>query len=156
MSSRTVSALPLHALAVDRHASDRAQGASGDHWPHRTPTGTGWLRIHIDEIKALYQDANVTIGEAAARIPASKPAFERLGIDYCCGGSCKLQAEMKQNGITIDQLVVAMQQTASDVPGDKNRDWTAASLTALIEHIHLENNILFPVAIELEATMTGA
>ncbi len=99
------------------------------------------MHTQREDIKALYQDANVTIGEAAARIPAIKPAFEQLGIDYCCGGNRKLQAEMEQNSITLDQLVAAMQQTASDASGDKSRDWTSASLTELIEHILITHHV---------------
>lgn len=93
------------------------------------------MHTHIDDINALYNDASVTVGEAAARIPATKPAFEQLGIDYCCGGNRNLQTELEQNGITVDQLVAAIQQTTSDSPGNTNRDWTSAALTELIEHI---------------------
>jgi len=93
------------------------------------------MQTHINNIKALYENTNVTVGEAAARIPAIKPALEKLGIDYCCGGSHNLQAEMQKHGVSIDQLVAAMPQTASDTNDSANRDWTSASLTELIEHI---------------------
>lgn len=93
------------------------------------------MQANTDKIKSLLQDANVTIGDAAARVPAVKAAFEKAGLDYCCGGSRYLQAEMQQHGITLDQLIKAMQQTVSDTPNETHRDWTATSLTELIEHI---------------------
>jgi len=41
-------------------------------------------------MEAVLNTPDITIGDAAKRIPAAKAAFERLGIDYCCGGSGKL------------------------------------------------------------------
>jgi iron-sulfur cluster repair protein YtfE (RIC family) len=31
--------------------------------------------------------ATKTVGEIAAEIPSTTREFEKLGIDYCCGGS---------------------------------------------------------------------
>lgn len=93
------------------------------------------MQANTDKIKSLLQDANVTIGDAAARVPAVKAVFEQFGLDYCCGGNRNLQAEMSQKGITLDHLVEALEQSASDVPNMTHRNWTTASLTELIEHI---------------------
>ena len=93
------------------------------------------MQANRDNIKTLFQDSNVTVGDAAARMPAIKAAFEKVGLDYCCGGSRNLQAEMQQHGITLAQLIEAMEQTTSDSSGETHRDWTAAPLTELIEHI---------------------
>ena len=87
------------------------------------------------EIEAVLNSPDMTIGDVAKRIPASKAAFERLGIDFCCGGSCKLQADLKEKGITVEQVIDAIQQTEADRPGRTDRDWSTASLTELADHI---------------------
>ncbi len=87
------------------------------------------------EIAAVLNSPDMTIGDVAKRIPAAKAAFERLGIDYCCGGSCKLQADLKAKGITVGQVIDAIEQGESDRPGHTDQDWSSASLTELTEHI---------------------
>lgn len=87
------------------------------------------------EIEAVLNSPDMTIGDVAKRIPAAKAAFERLGIDYCCGGSCKLQADLKEKGITVEQVIDAIEQGESNRLGHTDRDWSTASLTELIDHI---------------------
>jgi regulator of cell morphogenesis and NO signaling len=86
-------------------------------------------------IEAVLNEPDTTVGDVATRIPAAKTAFERLGIDYCCGGGRKLLADLKQKGITVGQLVDAIQQTASDRTDRADRDWSTASVTELAEHV---------------------
>ena len=86
-------------------------------------------------MEAVLNTPDMTIGDASKRIPAVKAAFERLGIDYCCGGSCKLQADLKVKGITVEQVIDAIQQGESDRSGHTDRDWSTASLTELADHI---------------------
>jgi regulator of cell morphogenesis and NO signaling len=87
------------------------------------------------EIDAVIADPHATVGDVATRIPAAKEAFERLGIDYCCGGSSELQAALKEKGITEEQVIEAVQKAASPQSGDVDKDWSSASVTELAEHI---------------------
>ncbi len=87
------------------------------------------------EIKSILNAPDITIGDAATRIPAAKAAFEHLGIDYCCGGSGKLQTALKEKGITVENVLDAIQQGESDRTGHTDRDWSTASLTELADYI---------------------
>lgn len=87
------------------------------------------------EIEAVINAPDATVGGVATRIPSAKAAFERLGIDYCCGGSCKLKAELQEKGITAEQLIEAIGQTVAAQPCPSAKDWSTASISELINHI---------------------
>jgi len=87
------------------------------------------------EIEAMINEPDATVGEVATRLPAAKAAFERLGIDYCCGGSGKLRAELADKNITVEQLIEAIQQTEAVRASDTDRDWSTTSVTELVNHI---------------------
>lgn len=67
--------------------------------------------------------------------PARARVFERLNIDYCCGGDHSL-AEACQNQDLDPDTVVQMLSALADAPSSTDAtDWTQASLGALIDHI---------------------
>ena len=76
----------------------------------------------------------VTVKEIAATSLAAVKVFEKLGIDYCCGGKRPLVEVCREKGYDPDavqrELDAAMAGT--DHP---ERDWNAASLGELIRHI---------------------
>lgn len=65
--------------------------------------------------------ANTAVRDVVVNHPATRTVFESFGIDYCCGG---------------DRMLA---------------DAATAAGAYLHEHIHLENNILFPRTIAMEA-----
>lgn len=67
--------------------------------------------------------------------PARARIFERLGIDYCCGGDHSLAEAARKNDLD-PETVVQMLDAATDAsaPADTT-DWTDAPLGALIDHI---------------------
>lgn len=72
------------------------------------------------------------VGEIAAQSLAAVRLFEKLGIDYCCGGRRPLEDVCREKGLSAEQVVAELSQE----PGAAgSRDWTKASLTELIEHI---------------------
>src|SRR5690242_19295967 len=77
---------------------------------------------------------NVTVSEIAARSLAAVRVFDRLGIDYCCGGKRPLADVCREKGYDVDAVRVELQQ-AADAPVEEARDWNTAPLRELIGHI---------------------
>jgi regulator of cell morphogenesis and NO signaling len=76
-----------------------------------------------------------TVGEIAAEMPNSTREFEKLGIDYCCGGSRTLGEACAAANITVDEALARLQKSlAATQPGDST-DWQQQMLADLIGHI---------------------
>jgi len=73
------------------------------------------------------------IGEIAATLPASVTIFERLGVDYCCGGSKSLEVAARQAG--QDAAAVLEEIRELNRQPEEERDWTDAKLGELLDHI---------------------
>lgn len=73
-----------------------------------------------------------TVGEIAAGNPAAVRVFEKLNIDYCCGGKRPLAEVCREKGLAADQLATELERAAAP---PENRDWSAASLTELADYI---------------------
>ena len=80
-------------------------------------------------------DANSTVAQWVVEKPQTARVFEKLGIDYCCGGSAKVAVACKMK--QLDALEVTRQLAcAIDESEDaSNLDWTQTSLTELCDHI---------------------
>jgi regulator of cell morphogenesis and NO signaling len=46
-----------------------------------------------------------TVREVAVENPAATRVFERLGIDYCCGGNQALEQACQRVGVSWDEVV---------------------------------------------------
>src|SRR5436190_8103441 len=75
-----------------------------------------------------------TIGEIARANPTSVRVFEKYSIDYCCGGKVSFADACRARGIVPAELEAELDQAAANRPGS-DRDWTAAPLGLLIDHI---------------------
>jgi regulator of cell morphogenesis and NO signaling len=74
-----------------------------------------------------------SVGELVAARPSRSRVFQRLGIDFCCGGKLSLAEACRRKGLDAAQtLDVLLQETAarSDAP-----DPAAMTLTDLCDHI---------------------
>jgi regulator of cell morphogenesis and NO signaling len=94
-----------------------------------------------DEIRARKEERmsvtiEKTVRELALEEPGAARVFERLGIDYCCGGAHTLgqacQAAHLQASDVMEELANA-ENSAQDFPRDSY--WQAASLADLMAHI---------------------
>jgi regulator of cell morphogenesis and NO signaling len=75
-----------------------------------------------------------TVGEIAAGCPSSVRVFEKYQIDYCCGGKLSLAEACRDRAVTPAQLQAELERAAAgDAP--QGRDWNAATLRELIDHI---------------------
>ncbi len=75
-----------------------------------------------------------TVREIALEQPTSIRIFERLGIDYCCGGRKPLTEACYERNLEITDVVAAL-ESASQSPAPAGTDWQQASLRQLIDHI---------------------
>lgn len=78
-----------------------------------------------------------TVRELALEIPEATRIFEKVGIDYCCGGGKSLEeacaaANLAVDGV-LDSLELAEQQ-ARAMPKDRN--WQTEPLADLVAHIN--------------------
>jgi len=81
-------------------------------------------------------EATQTVGELAAQCPGATREFERMGIDYCCGGSRTLGEACAEAKISVPEALSRLQQGLAASLTTNERDWQAASLTELIAHIN--------------------
>ena len=77
---------------------------------------------------------NMTVAEIAANSLAAVRIFERLGIDYCCGGKRPLDEACARKGLDASDVLLAIETAMSEKTAD-SRDWTTAPLRELISHI---------------------
>lgn len=77
---------------------------------------------------------NLTIGQIAARMPASIRVFEKYQIDFCCGGGTAFFEACQARGLD-PAAVLAEIDAAAARPADESTDWQTAPLDRLIDHI---------------------
>lgn len=80
--------------------------------------------------------ANSTVGEIAAENPNATREFEKLGIDYCCGGTRTLGEACAAAKISVEEALERLQtSTAARKPG-AGEDWQSQPLVDLIGNIN--------------------
>ena len=76
-----------------------------------------------------------TIGQMVADRPSRAALFERLGLDYCCGGKNQLETACQEKALNLSAVMRELQECDARVDGEPEADWTAAPLEALVDHI---------------------
>ena len=84
-----------------------------------------------------------TIGQHAAAYPSSKRVFEKLGIDYCCGGNISLQEVCAKHDLNVDDLVemLAAEHGRLSAASRVEPDFLNMSLAALSDHIVRDHHV---------------
>ena len=75
---------------------------------------------------------NQTVGQIAAEKPASVRVFEKLRIDYCCGGKLLLQEACERAGIPVADAIELLNDAGRPTTA---KNWNDASASELIAHI---------------------
>jgi regulator of cell morphogenesis and NO signaling len=79
-------------------------------------------------------DPNRTVRDFATEMPNATRIFEKLGIDYCCGGGKSLREACAQARIPLDEVLRTLEQGApAQQPGKP--DFAQAKLAELVDHI---------------------
>ena len=77
-----------------------------------------------------------TVGALAAELPGATRIFEKLGIDYCCGGERPLNQACSSAGVTEESVMTllnCLQGLGFDDGGAK--DWQTTPLSELTRYI---------------------
>jgi regulator of cell morphogenesis and NO signaling len=79
--------------------------------------------------------ATKTVGEIAAETPSATREFEKLGIDYCCGGSRTLGEACADANIPIEEALARLEESLTSTQPGASQDWQNQLLADLITHI---------------------
>ena len=84
-------------------------------------------------------NSETTVREVALQMPESTRIFEKLKIDYCCGGNQPLAQACASAGIDVDNVMELLADVPQSTPTD---EFQKLPLTELITHI-LETHHVF-------------
>jgi regulator of cell morphogenesis and NO signaling len=76
-----------------------------------------------------------TVRQLATEIPNATRVFEKLGIDYCCGGGKSLEAACAYAKIAVADVLRTLEEGSVPVEGAATPDPSEASLNELVLHI---------------------
>src|ERR1043165_516966 len=79
--------------------------------------------------------ANTTVRELALELPQATRVFERLKIDYCCGGARAVSAACAVAGVEIETVLKQLAEASMSAPQGAPAEFQFTSLTEMIEHI---------------------
>jgi regulator of cell morphogenesis and NO signaling len=79
--------------------------------------------------------ATKTVGQIAAELPSATREFEKLGIDYCCGGNRTLGEACVEANISVEDALARLEKGLAEAPTGDSRDWQNQPLSGLIGHI---------------------
>ena len=87
-------------------------------------------------------NGTMTVREIAIEVPGATRVFEKVGIDYCCGGAKPLAEACLSAGVTVEEIAASLeqaQQAGKEIAGSK--DWQSESLASLITHIYGKHHV---------------
>jgi regulator of cell morphogenesis and NO signaling len=85
--------------------------------------------------------ATKTVRDIAVEFPGSTRVFEKIGIDYCCGGGKLLKDACVAAGLKLNDVLNSLQQAEVEQEIDKEfMNWQSESPTKLISYIVLKHH----------------
>ena len=81
-----------------------------------------------------------TVAQIALENPNAAREFEKLGIDYCCGGRKTLDEACVAAKLPVDEVLARLEKLAAEPPTG-NKDFSAVSLGELIAHINATHHV---------------
>jgi regulator of cell morphogenesis and NO signaling len=81
--------------------------------------------------------ANKTVREVAVETPGATRVFEKLGIDYCCGGHKPLEEACQTAKLDVDEVIRRLEESERGESARANggRDWSGARLSEMTAYI---------------------
>ena len=79
--------------------------------------------------------ATKTVRAYAIETPQTIPVFEKLGIDFCCGGNRPLEDACAAANLNVDEVLKSLETTLAEPVRPSDREARAGSLAELISHI---------------------
>ena len=81
-----------------------------------------------------------TVREIALSVPGATRVFERLGIDYCCGGAASLAEACAAAGLAPEEVLGTLEREATP-PDDSQPDVNADTLAGLCDYIVKKHHV---------------
>ena len=80
--------------------------------------------------------AEKTVRELALENPAATRVFEKLGIDYCCGGNKSLEQACRAANLSMDEVIDSLEMADHSARAVQAvREWQMEPLSDLVSHI---------------------
>src|ERR1039457_3544893 len=76
-----------------------------------------------------------TVRDYAIETPQTIPVFEKLGIDFCCGGNRPLAEACAAANRDVDQVLQSLENAIAEPSRPSDRELKSGSLAELISHI---------------------
>jgi regulator of cell morphogenesis and NO signaling len=76
-----------------------------------------------------------TVRDYAIETPQTIPVFEKLGIDYCCGGNRPLDEACAAANLNLDQVLKQIENVVAEPARPSDRELRSGSMAELIAHI---------------------
>ena len=80
-------------------------------------------------------NTQTTVGELVAEWPSRARIFEKLGIEYCCGGKKPLEAACAEAGLDAKTVILMLEASEANGATGEERDWANAPIAELVDHI---------------------
>jgi regulator of cell morphogenesis and NO signaling len=78
---------------------------------------------------------DLSLGQLVSERPSRAAFFERMGLDYCCGGSRSLRDACARRGLQPDAVLGELAEWDDRAVDEGTPDWSTAPLDALCDHI---------------------
>src|SRR6478672_3716457 len=75
------------------------------------------------------------VGQLVADRPSRSVLFERLGIDYCCGGKRPLRDACARKGLDPEGVLRELTSYDEVAATENEIEWANAPITALTDHV---------------------
>jgi regulator of cell morphogenesis and NO signaling len=81
--------------------------------------------------------SGATLGDLVIAVPGAAPLFERLRLDYCCGGAVRLDDACRRRGLDAETVLTMLDALSREphVPARDPHLLSTASFRELCEHI---------------------
>ena len=80
------------------------------------------------------------VGELVARHPATARIFEKVGVDYCCGGQATIAEACRRAGLVQADLLSRLDLASEAAPSDDDARTLNMGVDELIEHIERKHH----------------
>ena len=84
-----------------------------------------------------------TLGEVVRDRPAAAAVFERIGLEFCCGGDQPLEEACRERGLDTDTVLVMLDALLEPGADESGHDLSRASIGEICAHIVSEHHERF-------------
>ncbi len=83
----------------------------------------------------FHLDANATVADWVRKCPPTSRVFEKLQIDYCCGGRNTVTVACADRQLDTNEIVTELTRVVEDPQRELDVNWSTTTLTELCDHI---------------------